>query len=152
MANDLATVNSVISALYESTRHTREKPQDWERFRTLFVPNAVLVQAASNGSFKYSIESYIEEAQYFRNRDPTEEWYETEVARETHQLADVAHIFSVYVFGPDAERTQPKRHTNSFHLVKMDEYEQRGTSFHQSIEWRITSWLWSADVPTSANP
>jgi hypothetical protein len=149
MANDLATVDAVISALYESTRHTREQPQDWNRFRSLFVPNAVLVQAASNGSFEYTIESYIEEAQYFRDRDPTQEWFETEVAREPHQLEDVAHVFSVYVFGPSTEGTQPKRYTNSFHLVKIDEYQQRGTSFHQSMKWRITSWHWSTDVPTT---
>jgi hypothetical protein len=145
--SDLATVDAVISALYESTRHTREKPQDWERFRSLFVPNAVLVQAASHGSYEYSIDSYIEEARYFRDRDPTEEWYETEVARETHQLGDVAHVFSVHVFGPDAERPQVKRHTNSFHLVKIDEYQQRGASFHQSTKWQITSWHWTKELP-----
>jgi hypothetical protein len=136
MDSDLATVDAVIQALYESTRHTREHPQDWERFRSLFVPNAVLMQAASHGTYEYSMDSYIEEAQYFRDRDPTEEWYETEVARETHQLDDVAHVFSVHVFGPDAERTQPKRYTNSFHLVKDDEGQ-----------WHITSWHWSAELP-----
>jgi hypothetical protein len=113
----------------------------------LFVPNAVLVQSASHGSFEYSIDSYIEEAQYFRNEDPAAEWYETEVARETHQLDDVAHVFSVHVFGPDAARTQPKRYTNSFHLVKTDQYQQRGTSFHRTTAWRTTSWHWSAELP-----
>ena len=136
MDSDLATVDAVIQALYESTRHTREHPQDWERFRSLFVPNAVLMQAASHGTYEYSMDSYIEEAQYFRDRDPTEEWYETEVARETHQLDDVAHVFSVHVFGLDAERTQSKRYTNSFHLVKDDE-----------DQWHITSWHWSAELP-----
>lgn len=149
MDSDLATVDAVIQALYESTRHTREHPQDWERFRSLFMPNAVLVQAASHGAYEYSIDSYIEEAQYFRDRDPTEEWYETEVARQTHQLEDVAHVFSVHVFGPATEHTQPKRYTNSFHLVKIDEYQQHGTSFHQSMKWQITSWLWSAQLPNS---
>ena len=149
MAGDLATVDAVILALYESTQHTREKPQDWERFRPLFVPNAVLVQATSLSAFEYNIESFIEEARYFRDRDPAEESYETEVARETHHLADVAHVFSVYVFGPDAERTQPKRYTNSFHLVKTEEYQQHGTSFHRSTKWQITSWLWTAELPKS---
>ncbi len=144
--SDLATVDAVISALYESTRHTSEKPQDWERFRSLFVPNAVLVQAASIGSFEYSIDSFIEEAQYFRDRDPTEDWYETELARETHQLDDVAHVFSVNVFGPSTEGSQPKRYTHSFNLVKMDEHERRGSSVHQSTKWQITSWHWSAHV------
>lgn len=149
IAGDLATVEAVIAALYESTRHTREHPQDWERFRSLFVPNAVLVQAASiSSSHEYSIDSYIEEAQYFRERDPTEEWYETEVARKTHQLGNVAHVFSVYVFGPEAERPQAKRYTNSFHLVKTDEIQQHGTSFHRSMKWQITSWHWTAELPT----
>ena len=102
MDSDLATVDAVIAAHYESTRRTKETPQDWQRFRSLFVPNAVLVQAASVGDFEYSIDNYIEEAQYYRDRDPTKECYETEVARETHQLGDVAHVFSVHVFGPDA--------------------------------------------------
>ena len=147
MASNHATVDSVVSALYESTRHTREKPQDWNRFRSLFLPNAVLVQAASIGSFEYSIDSFIEEAQYFRDKDPSADWYETEVARETHQLDDVAHVFSVHVFGPSTEGTQPKRYTHSFHLVRTDDYQQRGTSFHQSTKWQITSWHWSAEVP-----
>jgi hypothetical protein len=145
--SDLVPVDAVIAALYESTRHTAEKPQDWERFCTLFVPNAVLVQAASLGAFEYSIDSYIEEAQYFRDRDPANEWYETEVARETHQLGDVAHIFSVHIFGADAEQSQAKRYTNSFHLVKTDDIQQRGTTFHQSTKWQITSWHWTAELP-----
>src|SRR5919199_2533851 len=145
-ANDHATVDSVIAALYESTRHTREHPQDWERFRSLFVAGAALVQAASIGSYEYSLDSYIEEALYFRNEDPSEEWYETEVARETHQLDDVAHVFSVYVFGPYPGRPRARRYTNSFHLVKTDEYEQHGTSFHHGRRWRITSWHWTAEL------
>jgi hypothetical protein len=145
--SDLATVEAVIAALYESTRYTAEKPQDWERFRSLFVPNAVLVQAASLGAFEYSIDCYISEAMHFRNEDPSAEWFETEVAWETHKLEDVAHVFSVCVFGPSTEGTQPKRYTNSFHLVKIDEYEQRGTSFHRSTKWQITSWHWTAELP-----
>lgn len=108
-----------------------------ERFRSLFVPNAVLVQAASNGYFiyEYGIEDYIEEAKYFRDKNPTAEWFETEVPRETHQLGDVAHVFSTYEFGgTDTDRTQ--RGTNSFHLVKDDK-----------DKWRITSWHWSAELP-----
>lgn len=140
MASDLATVDAIISALYQSTRHTSEKPQDWERFRSLFVPNAVLVQAASNSYFnyEYGIEDYIEEAKYLRDKNPTAEWFEAEVSRQTHQIGDVAHVFSFYVFGSPTQRTRPKFYTNSFHLVKDD----RGN-------WRVTSWHWSAETPTT---
>jgi hypothetical protein len=147
MSNDLSTVNAVISALYESTRHTREKPQDWERFRSLFVPNALLVQAASHGSYEYGIEDYIEEAKYFRDKDPSAEWYEIENSRKTQQLGDTAHVLSTYEHGPATGRAQPLRGTNSFHLVKIEEYQQRGTSFHKSTKWQITSWHWTAELP-----
>ena len=149
MASDLASVDAVISALYESERHTSEKPQDWERFRSLFVPNAVLVQAASNGYFnyEYGLEDYIEEAKYFRDKDPSAEWYETEMSRKTQQLGDTAHVLSTYEHGPATGHAQPLRGTNSFHLVKKDEYQQRGTSFHRSTKWQITSWHWTAEIP-----
>ena len=148
MASDLASVDAVISAFYESIRHTSEKPQDWERFRALFVPNAVLVQAASNSYFiyEYGIEDYIDEAKYYRDKDPSAEWFETEISREIQQLADVAHVFSIYVHGPTSERTQPKRYTNSFHLVREDVHAFPIGSFVE-YKWHITSWHWSAEIP-----
>ena len=104
-------------------------------------------QAASISSYEYSLNSYIEEAQYFRNEEPTKEWHVTEVARETHQLGDVAHVFSFYIFGPDAEGSQAKRCTASFHLAKTDHIQQRGTTFHRSTKWQITSWHWTTELP-----
>lgn len=148
VANDLETVDSVISALYESTRHTKENPQDWDRFRTLFVPNAVLVQAASNTYFiyEYGLEDYIAEAEYYRDRDPSAEWFQTEVARDIRQLDDTAHVFSIYSYGgTGTERTHPIRGTSSFHLVKEESHTfPTGPVEHR---WQITSWHWTADVP-----
>ena len=117
VSSDLATVDAVVSALYEAQRHTSEKPRDWDRFRMMFVPNAPLVQAGSeHGYYLYDLEDYISEAEDLRSKHPPTEWLQ--VVRDINRLGGIAHVFSAYdqrYF--DGKRTTSTSGVNSFHLA-----------------------------------
>ena len=139
MSSDLATVDVVVSALYEAQRHTSEKPPDWDRFRMLFVPNALLVQTGSAyGYYVYDdLEDYISEAEDLRSKHPLTEWLQVERVRDINRLGEIAHVFSTYdqrYF--DGKRTTSTSGVNSFHLAM----DNQGN-------WHITSWHWSAENP-----
>jgi hypothetical protein len=139
MSSDLATVDAMVTALYEAERHTSEKPQDLDRFRTLFMPNALLVQTGREYGwyYVYDLEGYISEAEDLLSKHPLTEWLQVERVRDINQLGEIAHVFSTYdqrYF--DGKRTTSSGGVNSFHLAM----DNQGN-------WHITSWHWSAEIP-----
>jgi hypothetical protein len=97
VSGDLTTVDAGVSALYVAQRHTSAKPNDWDRFRVLFVPNALLVQTGSeHGYYVYDLDDYISEAEDLRSKHPLTEWLQVERVRDINRLGGIAHVFSTY--------------------------------------------------------
>lgn len=133
MSSDLATVDAVASAYYESRPFRRGEQPDWERFRSLFLPSASIVQASHRPGYFYvwhDLDDYIAEHQALQQ--PTDELSQVERERNINQLGNIAHVFSTYdQLFTDNERTWSEPGVNSFHLVRDDKGQ-----------WRITSWHW----------
>ena len=137
MTSDLATPDTVISALYESRSNRILQQPDWDRFRSLFIPNAVFAQTGTDFYVWHNRESYVEEHEQYHGDFPSVEFSQVEVSRETDSVGDIAHIFSTYdQHVTDGEGTSSSSGVNSFHLVR----DHKG-------EWRITSWHWTAELP-----
>ncbi len=139
--SDLATVDAVISAYYEARPFRVGEHPDWDRFRSLFIPNASIVQAVREPGAFYvygDIERYIGE--YQATQKPSDEFSQVELARVTNSFIDIAHVFSSYGQGRAADKGNwPIRGVNSFHFAR--DYEG---------DWRITSWHWCEE--DSKNP
>ena len=93
----LATPDDVVEALYESLTYPHGGLPDLDRFRSLFVPDAQIVEVDSNG------EAYLEDVEGFVGRyhlslrdDPITSVSEHETARRSHPFGDVAHVLSFY--------------------------------------------------------
>ncbi len=79
MSRDLSAVDAVVSAYYESRPFLRGEQPDWERFRPLFISNALILQAnRSPGHFYiwHYLDDYIAEHQALQK--PTDELSQVE--------------------------------------------------------------------------
>ena len=130
--------------LYACLSGAAGEPRDWDRFRSLFAPDARLVplrRAPSGGAEPeiHDVEGYVRSREgIFRARA----FYETETGQRVDVWRRAAHILSSYESRRDPRGPAFLAGTNSFQL------------FHDGAGWRIVSLFWdngSDDVlaPTS---
>lgn len=95
---DVASIDSIIAALYDVISGPAGKKRDWDRMRSLLVPGARLIptgprQAGGYGSRVLTVDDYIERSSPFFEK---EGFYESETSRVTEQFGQIAHAFSTY--------------------------------------------------------
>src|SRR5258706_10196450 len=95
-ASDVASMDSIVAALYDVISGPAGKKRDWDRMRSLFIPGARLIptgkrQSGSYGSRVLTVDEYIERASGLFEKAG---FYETEGARATEQFGQIAHAFS----------------------------------------------------------
>src|SRR5258706_2290551 len=97
-ASDVASMDSIVAALYDVISGPAGKKRDWDRMRSLFVPGAGLIPTGSRpggvyGSRVLTVDEYIERSSGFFEK---EGFFENETARVTEQVGQIAQAFSTY--------------------------------------------------------
>jgi len=95
---DVASVDSIIGAVYDVISGPAGKKRDWDRMRSLFLPGARLIptgprQGGGYGSRVLTVDEYIERSSAFLEK---EGFFEKEVARVSEQFGQIVHAFSTY--------------------------------------------------------
>ncbi len=133
---DVASVDAIIAALYEVVSGPAGKVRDWDRLRSLFIPDGKMgvVGAKPAGGFFHrgmSVDDYIA-----RTTKPFGEagFFETELARTSDTFGQLTQVFSTY----EARRAPSDarafmRGVNSLQL------------YHDGSRWWIISLLWRAE-------
>src|SRR5215813_8075559 len=117
---DVASIDSIMLAVYDVISGPAGKKRDWNRMRSLFVPGARLVPTGARpggqyGSRVLTVDEYIERSSPFLEK---EGFYEREVARKTDAFGQIAHAFSTYESKHDPNDAKPfARGINSFQLM-----------------------------------
>lgn len=117
---DVSSVDNVIKAVYESISSEEGKEGDWERFRSLFTPDAQLFMLSSDaekgaGYVEMSLADFIALSGSFSAKSG---FYEYEIFRETQKFGQIAHVFSTYGCKEKQSDKEPfLRGINSFQLV-----------------------------------
>jgi len=143
MANpaDVESIDAIMAAIYDVISGEAGEARDWDRMRSLFIPEARLMPTGrrpdgSHGYIVWSPEEYIE-----RSGPQLESngFFENEAHRVTERWADIAHVFSTY---------------NSYHTAADME---AGTTFQRGINtfqlmydgerWWVVSIMWEAEGP-----
>ena len=119
---DVSSPDAIIKSVYDVISGPAGQKRDWDRMRSLFVPNARLMPAvprpggAGTGVIVLSVDDYI------RGAGPQLEqngFFETEIKRVTETYGAVTHIFSTYESRRLASDEKPfARGINSFQLLK----------------------------------
>lgn len=140
---DVASIDSIIAAVYDVISGPAGKKRDWDRMRSLFVPGARLIptgprRAGGYGSSVLTVDEYIERAGGFFDK---EGFYERELARQTEQFGQIAHTFSTYDSKHAPEDAKPfQRGINSIQLM------------NDGKRWWIVTIFWQGEDEKSPVP
>jgi hypothetical protein len=134
---DVKSLDSILVAIYDVISGPAGD-RDWNRFRSLFVPEARLTSATKHkdGSiFLTDVEGYARGAGgYFK----THGFYENAIANRVQKFGNIAQVFSSYE-SRNAPNEKPfARGVNSIQL------------FNDGTRWWVLSILWDEETP--ANP
>lgn len=144
---DVASPEAIVRAAYESISRAPSEPFNWDRFRSLFLPEAMLlpnVEQTDGDAEVFSTDEFIAwvEGSYAENA-PTggpedQGMVEEAVRNEVLRYGDVAQVFSTYRMRTWENDETLVRGINSFQLV------------HRDSRWWIVSIVW--DDETGAGP
>ena len=134
---DVASIDSVMRAVYDVISGPAGQKRDWNRMRSLFTSNARLMPLGKAGLRSGSVEDYIGFSGPMLERDG---FFEQEIARRVEQYGDIAHVFSTYQARRTADGPVFLRGINSFQLVR------------HSGRWWVVSIMWQAESPERPIP
>jgi hypothetical protein len=145
---DVASVDSIIAAVYDVISGPAGQARDWNRFRSLFAPGARLIPirrrvARTNDPNFRSIfvtsltpEEFIQTASRFMQ---TNGFFEREINRRTERFGRLAHVFSTYESRRALSDATPfARGINSIQL------------FNDGERWWVVTIYWETE--TEGNP
>ncbi len=121
-ADDVKSLDKIISALYGVISGEAGAPRNWERFKYLFAPDARLMPTSKNaeGLITHRSISPDEYVNLFTTRITTG-FYEQEIHRVTEEYGSIVHLFSSYATQQTAGGPNTNRGINSIQLLKTNE-------------------------------
>jgi hypothetical protein len=137
------SVDATLAALYDVISGPANQPRDWNRFRSLFVPDARLIPVrrskTGNGADvgPYTPEQYQERAAPLFAQ---EGFFERGIHNTTESFGDIVHVFSTYESRHTKDGQPFQRGINSIQLLK------DGNRY-----WVVTI-LWDGESPTNPIP
>lgn len=137
-AADVNSVDGIVAALYDVISGPAGQARNWDRMRTLFIPEARLIPTGKRpdgaGARRVlSVEDYI------KSSGPSLEkngFFEIEIGRKTDQFGGVVHIFSTYESKRALSDEKPfMRGINSIQL------------WNDGKRWWIVNIFWQSETP-----
>src|SRR5712692_4843045 len=130
-AKDVESADAIMMAIYDVISGPAGE-RDWNRFRSLFIPEGRLtaVTGGAGGSFSYhpmTVEDYARGASDYFRKNP---FYEREISRKTESFGQIMHVFSTYASRKTVDREPFERVINSFQL-----FNDVNRSWVVSIYW-----------------
>jgi hypothetical protein len=145
IASDVVSIDAIIGAAYEVISGPAGKKRDWDRERSLFYPGAHIIPTASVPGRNdvdlepqiFDVEGYIVRVEPLLDKG----FFEKEVARQTEQFGQIAHVWSTYESRHDPNDPAPfMRGINSFQL------------FNDGRRWWIMSVYWQHETAEHSIP
>jgi hypothetical protein len=140
---DVESVDAVIAAVYNVISGPAGEKRNWDRMRTLFLPEARMIATAkrADGSFAkrtMSIEDYIASSGPFLEK---EGFFEREIGRKTEQYGNIVHVFSTYDSKRKLEDEKPfMRGINSIQL------------WNDGKRWWVVTIFWQSETKDNLIP
>jgi len=139
---DVASIDSIIVALYAAISGPKDAPRDWARLRPLFLPGARLIptwrREGVAGYRVWNVEEYITAAGPGLMRNG---FYEREIGRKMERYGNVVHMMSAYEsrFTP----ADPKPFSRGINSIQL---------FHDGTRWWIVTVFWDSERPDNPIP
>ena len=133
---DVASVDSIVAALYDVISGPPGQARDWNRMHSLFMPEGrmMVVSPQKDGSFKpvvMGVDGYIARSGKILVEQG---FFETELARTTESFGQLVHVFSSYEARRGTRDSAPfMRGINSIQL------------YNDGQRWWIISLVWRSE-------
>ncbi|HEY5255136.1 MAG TPA: hypothetical protein VIJ53_10820 [Acidobacteriaceae bacterium] len=142
---DVNTVDHLVASLYEVISGAAGKPRDWDRFRSLFLPDGRLgvirpeTPATKDGPARKGDTVFLTPDMYVQRDDPyfkAHGFFERSIANRVEVFGNLVHVWSTYESRHAEHDSQPfARGINSIQIV-----------YAQGRFW-IASILWDEERP-----
>jgi len=135
---DVSSPDAILEATYDVISGPAGQKRDWDRFRSLFLPGAILaaVSKGKDGVLRAQVitpEQYVGFADTYFDKNG---FFEREAARHADRFGDIMQIFSTYESRHDGKDPAPfVRGINSFQL------------FYDGKRWWVVSIYWEEESP-----
>lgn len=141
---DVASVDAILRALYAVISGPAGQARDWNRFRSLFAPNARLMPTGARPSGGAGVNVWSAD-DYARIAAPGLErngFFEVEIFRVTETYGNIVHAFSTYESRRTADPAEKpfSRGINSIQLLK------------DGSRYWVVSIFWDAERPGNEIP
>jgi hypothetical protein len=142
-ASDVASMESIVAALYDVISGPAGKKRDWDRMRSLFVPYARMIPVGRRangemGNRAMTVEEYIGGSSKFLEENG---FFEQEIAKRTERFGNIAHVFSTYESRHKADDPKPfARGINSIQLM------------NDGKRWWIVTVFWQGEAVDNPLP
>jgi hypothetical protein len=147
---DVDTVVHLVSALYEVISGAAGKPRDWDRFRSLFLPDGRLgvvrpeIPGTKDAPAREGDAVFLSPDMYAQRDDPyfkTHGFFERSIANRVEEFGNLVHVWSTYESRHAEADGQPfTRGVNSIQIV------------HAQGRFWIASILWDEERSGLALP
>jgi len=140
---DVASIDAIVGALYDTISGPIGHKRDWNRLRSLFAVGARLIPTAArpsgeSGMRVLDVEGYISGAGPYLEKNG---FFEREIARRTESFGNIAHVFSTYDSRHNANDAKPfARGINSIQLA------------FEGKRWWVVTIFWDAETPEKPIP
>ena len=134
---DVATPEAIVTALYDVISGPKGQARDWNRFRSLFAPDARMIPLGKRpdgtvGHRMLTPEDYITRSEKMLVEDG---FREREVSRVVEQFGPLVHVFSTYEAFRKEEPRPFMRGINSIQVM------------HDGKRWWLVTVAWTAETP-----
>jgi hypothetical protein len=143
-SEDVKSVDAILAALYDVISGPKGKARDWDRMRSLFIPDARLIPSRVNkdtqqvDAIVLSVDGYIARSSTTMT---TNGFFEHSIHNEVEQFGNIAHVWSTYESRHNADDATPfARGINSIQLLK------------DGDRYWIVNVFWDSERPDSPIP
>jgi len=141
---DVASLDSIMKAVYDVISGDAGKARDWDRFRSLFYEGARLIPTSKDAKTGAITAHALSPDDYVKRVEPffaKQGFFERETARRVETYGAVTHVFSTYESRHSpSDKTPFARGINSFQL------------FNDGKRWWVMTIYWQAETPERPIP
>jgi hypothetical protein len=142
-SEDVQSPETIVAAVYSVISGGKGQQRNWERMRSLFVPDARLIPAimgkdGHNDVLMLSVDGYIERS---GTRLTNDGFFERSIHNEMEQFGNIVQVWSTYESRHNLEDEKPfARGINSFQLLK------------DGDRYWVVNIFWDSESPTKPIP
>ena len=140
---DVSSPEAIVAAVYDVISGPAGQKRNWERMRTLFVPDARMIPTGKRATGEstrrtLTVEEYITNSGPFLEKDG---FFETEIGKKTEQFGNIVHVLSTYESRRSLKDEKPfMRGINSFQL------------WYDGKRWWVITIFWQSESPDTPIP